>query len=668
MLAGKQMFLPVFGFVILFSISITFGSPIETESTTNVVSLNIQNANNGQAIPSTMHGVILETNINRGDDGGLYAELIYNRAFQENGRSLDGWLTFGEGSIALSNNQSLSSALPVQMKFTLNQTSTTPSGFKNGGFYGINVQRQNYRASFFYRPSTNAHVEGGKLTIGLSDVDGSKIYGASTIDVSNAPVNVWSNFSATISVFDAAQSTQNVFFVAFPPNSKGDFEFNLISCFPPTFKNRENGVRVDIAQAFADLKPGFVRLPGGNDLEGPTIPERFIWNNTIGPLQNRPGRRGTWVGYNTEGLGIIELLTFLEDIGATPVLAVYAGYSLDGKAVPQDQLQPYIDEVINEIDFITAPADANRMGALRKHLGRSEPFVVKYVEIGNEDFFATSTYSYRWPAFYNALSQRYPNITFIATTTSSIASPPAVDDHDYQPPQFFIDNFRRYERIPRPKPKVLVGEFSTINDRDSNSLPYPTLAAAVAESIYRIGFERNSDVIIGGCYAPVLQNVQATQWTPNLIPFNASLVVKTTSYLAQRMFGANLGNIILNSTATNSTMAHESVQEGGEGDGKLGNLYFTASKRTDNNTLIVKLVSVDLNDTLVNIQIQDSTATSEGVMYILAGGPGVDPSKLSNTIDNPTAVSIITKLIWATGGKFSITVPSWSVVVVNLPL
>lgn len=586
----------------------------------------------------------------------------------ENGRSLNGWLTYGQGSIALDNNQPLSSALPVQMRFTLGQTSTSASGFTNAGFYGINIQAQNYTASFFYRPLAGAYVGGGQLKVGFRDGTGQTTYATSAIDVSNAPVNVWSNFSSIIPVPSAAPSTQNTFFVEFPAGSMGDFEFNLISCFPPTFKNRPNGVRMDIGQAFADLKPGFVRFPGGNDLEGPTIPERFIWNNTIGPLQNRPGRRGTWVGYNTEGLGILELLTFLEDIGATPVLAVYAGYSLDGKAVPQDQLQPYIDEVINELDFLTASADTNSMGALRQHLGRAQPFDIRYVEIGNEDFFASSTYSYRWPAFYNALSQKYPNINFIATTTASIPSPPAVDDHDYQTPQFFIDNFRRYENIPRPTPKVLVGEFSVVNDRVENTLEYPTVRAAVAESIYRIGFERNSDVIIGGCYAPVLQNVFETQWLPDFISFDAGLVVRSASYLAQKIIGNNVGNIILKSTAINSTMTHASVRQGGEGDGKLGNLYFIATKRTDNNTLIVKLASVDPDDIVVNVQIQGSTTSSEGVAYILSAGPGVDPSTVRNTIDNPNAVFIVTKPVSATDGIFSMTIPSWSVVVVTVAL
>jgi alpha-N-arabinofuranosidase len=325
---------------------------------------------------------------------------------------------------------------------------------------------------------------------------------------------------------------------------------------------------------------------------------------------------------------------------------------------------------------LTAPADDNPMGALRKRLGCSHPFDIRYAEIGNEDFFATSRYSYRWAGFYNALSQKYPNITFIATTTISISSPPAVDDHDYQVPLYFIQNFRRYENIPRPLPRVLAGEFAVVNDNDSyiknpfsgNRLEYPSIKSAVAESIYRIGFERNSDIIIGGCYAPVLQNIYETQWMPNLIVFNAGSVVRSTSYLAQQMFGVNLGNIILKSTAVNSTMTYQSVQEGGEGDGKLGNLYFVATKNINNNTLIVKLASADPNDILVKAQIQGSTTSSEGVAYILTAGPGINPSIVRNTIDNPTAASIITKPFSATDGTFSITIPSWSVVIATLTL
>jgi alpha-N-arabinofuranosidase len=351
------------------------------------------------------------------------------------------------------------------MRFSLSTNATSASGFRNGGFYGINVQRQNYTAAFYYRPLAGAYVAGGKLNIGLKDSTGQITYGNSTIDVSQAPVGIWLNYNSTISVFSAAPSTNNFFFVEFPPGSMGDFEFNLLSCFPPTYKDRVNGARIDIAQALADLKPGFVRLPGGCDVVGPTIPQRFIWNNTIGPLENRPGRKGTWTGYNTGGFGLIEMLTFVEDIGAIPLLAVYGGYSF-GQSVPQNELQPYVDEVVKELDFLIASPTNNAMGALRARLGRSEPFNIKYVEIGNEDNLgpAKDTYSYRWPAFYNALSQRYPQITYIATTTRSINTPPAVDEHYYTDPWFFIQNFRRYESNPRSGPKVFVAEFAVTSD------------------------------------------------------------------------------------------------------------------------------------------------------------------------------------------------------------
>ncbi|CAF1096502.1 unnamed protein product [Adineta steineri] len=674
----KQIAVLFIVFILSVFITVSFGFRTANKNIGNVVSLNIENANTGQKIPATMHGVILETNVNRDDDGGLYAELIYNRAFQENNRSLDGWSTFGQGSINLNISQPLTSALPAQLRYSLITNSTSVSGIRNSGYYGINLQAQNYTASFFYRSLPGVYVPGGKLNVGFSDSTGQIIYGISTLDISKAPINIWFYYSFDIIVFSAAPSTKNFFFIEFPLGSKGEFEFNLISCFPPTYKNRPNGARFDLAQTFADLKPGFIRLPGGNDLEGPSIPERFIWNNTVGHLENRPGRRGTWAGYNTEGFGLIELITFAEDIGAVPILAVYAGYSLDGKAVPQDQLQPYIDEVVKELDFLTASANDNRMGALRKQLGRSEPFDIRYVEIGNEDWLgaAINTYDYRWTTFYNVLSKRYPNITFIATTAKTINSPPAVDDHFYQVPLFFIENFRRYENVPRSGPRVLIGEFAVINDDDSQitnpfgpgRLVYPSIKSAIAESVYRIGFERNSDIIIGGCYAPILQNIDNTQWTPSFIVFNTSSVIKSTSYLAQKMFGENLGNLILYSAATNNTITHQSVEKGQEGDGKLGNLYFIATKRTNDNTLIVKLVNVDPTDILINAQIQGSTTSSTGVAYILTAGSGVDPSTVQNTMLNPNAASITEQSVSARNGTWSITVPSWSVVVVTLTL
>ena len=599
--------------------------------------------------------------------------------YLEKGRSVDGWSAFGEGSIALEYQNPLSSALPAHLRFSVKSNSAALSGFVNRGFYGIDVKIQGYNASFFYKPLAKASISGDKLIVGLRDSAGQVTYGSSMIDVSSAPVGVWSKFALSIVAAQGAPSSNNYFFIQFPKGSSGDFDFNLISCFPLTYKNRINGARIDIAQAFADLKPGFIRLPGGNDLEGRSISSRFIWNNTIGPLENRPGRKGTWTGYNTEGFGLIEMMTFAEDIGATPILGVYAGYSLDGQSIPENRLQPFIDQVIDEIDFLTAPAIGNRMGALRARLGRQQPFSIKYVEIGNEDWFPTAvfTYGYRWKAFYNALSQRFPQIIFIATTAEGISAPPVVDDHHYSVPQYFIANFRRYENVPRPGPKILIGEFSVVNDVDAMAWHstnrgilerYPTVKSAVAESIYRLGFERNSDIVIGGCYAPVLQNINESQWTPNLILFNANTVVPSTSYLVQKMFGNNLGNHLLNSTASKKSSTHWMVRKGEEGDGKLGNLYFVATKDTNSNVLIVKLANVDRNEITINATIQGSSTTTTATAYTLSAGQGVDPSTVFNTIENPNAVSIVTTPVTVTQATWNVTIPSWGVVVVTIPL
>ena len=386
----------------------------------------------------------------------------------EKDRSLDGWTVYGQASMSLSTNEPLSTALPAHLHLIVNSKSRTASGVANIGFYGMNIQTQTYQVSFFYKPYENASILDNQLTVGFRDSTLRTTYGISKVNVSSAITNIRSKYFVSIVVDKPAPNSNNTFFIEFPGGSQGEFAFNLISCFPPTFKNRTNGARIDIATTFADLKPGFIRLPGGNDLEGRSIAERFIWNHTIGPLDQRPGRKGTWTGYNTEGFGLLELLTFAEDIGATPLLAVYAGYSLDQTSVPKDHLQPYIDEVIDEIDFLIAPVETNRMGALRASLGRQKPFNIKYIEIGNEDFLGLGifTYGYRWSAYYAALSKRYPQITFIATSTAFISSPPVVDDHHYRDPLFYIDNFRHFETLPRDGPKVLIGEFSVENNDD----------------------------------------------------------------------------------------------------------------------------------------------------------------------------------------------------------
>lgn len=644
--------------------------PLERASN-NTVSLSITDASNGTAIPSTMHGVILETNINSGSDGGLYAELVYNRAFQVNGGSLDGWTAKG-GSIVLSMDGPVSTALPAHLTLTPNGNGV--AGISNGGFSGIALPAQTYVGSFYYKPANGSKNAGNVVTASLRSSSGTT-YGSVPVKVAGVGPGQWKQFSFKITTSTAASNANNAIVLELPAGSTGSFSFNLISIFPPTFKQRGNGVRADIAQAFSDLKPGFIRLPGGNDIEGNSIPDRYIWNATIGPLVNRPGRNGTWQGYNTEGLGLMELLTFAQDIGAAPLLAFYAGYSLNGNVVPQSQLQPYIQSVLDELDFLFAGSN-NQFGRLRIQNGQSAPYNVKNIEVGNEDFLDSSgSYKYRWPAFYSAMSKAYPNVDYVATTLQGISTPPTVDNHDYNTPKYFIDNFRRYDTVPRPGPKVFEAEFAVISDKDNSTNPFTdgrlqtsSVKSAVAENVFRISFERNADVVLGGCYAPVLQNVANVQWTPNLVLFDASKVVKSVSWYAQQIFGTNLGNMLLKSGATNANVT--TVTAGGEGDGKIGNLYFVATKDTTNNHLIVKLANVDSNPITITGSVVGNTGSGKGTgsAYTVAAPGGVDPSTVTNTFANPNVVGIQQSTFAYNNHQWTFTVPGWGTSALVIPL
>lgn len=196
------------------------------------------------------------------------------------------------------------------------------------------------------------------------------------------------------------------------------FYFNLVSVFPETFKGYENGLRPDIAGAFDDIKPQFLRFPGGNNIEGYSPQQRWKWWETIGPLKNRPGRVGDWTYYNTQGLGLLEYLEWTEAMNMEPVLAVYAGFSLDvygqsGVSYPEDQMGQILQEALEELEYCMGDV-STKWGAQRAADGHPEPFTINFVEIGNEDWFST-TYPYRWNVMYNGLKAVYPNITYIST-------------------------------------------------------------------------------------------------------------------------------------------------------------------------------------------------------------------------------------------------------------
>ena len=325
----------------------------------------------------------------------------------------------------------------------------------------------------------------------------------------------------------------NVFTLTYAA-SGGSLQFNLISLFPPTYHNRPNGNRPELMSALNGLNPSFLRLPGGNNLEGSSAPNLWKWNQTIGPLKNRPGRPGTWGYENTDGLGLIEYMHWCQDLNMEPILAVWSGLYLDGTVIPEDQLQPYVQFALDELEFLMGDASTT-YGAQRIALGYPQPFPIKYVEVGNEDNLwggLTSYQTYRFQMFYDAISKAYPNINVIASTIDLTLPGNADGDyHEYALPDQLVAQFNLFDNQNNGVHKTLVGEIAV---KDGNmpgpnagvnysapGLQYPEWIGSVAEAVFFLGMERNSEKVIGASYAPTLENINSIQWQPDMISFDA---------------------------------------------------------------------------------------------------------------------------------------------------
>ncbi|CAN6674820.1 hypothetical protein TRVA0_067S00166 [Trichomonascus vanleenenianus] len=486
-----------------------------------------------------LHGLMYE-DINRCGDGGLYGELLNNRAFQGSSPSLDGYEGVNGATLELVDDP-LSSALPQSMK-------VSGSGFYNEGFMGINVQKgAKYTVRFYAKGGSNFKVALNSLSSDKEIVSAVAKKAEKSTLLFPTTSNDFVLYTAELVPHSDATDTDNGLFVTFDGD---EATFNFVSLMPPLFKGRENGLRPDLANTLNDLTGNFLRFPGGNNLEGQTIDDRWKWNETIGALIDRPGRQGDWGYPNTDGIGLHEFFEWCEDMDLTPILALYAGYSLGGEEVAEDDLQPYIDDVLNELEYCLGD-ETTEYGKRRIANGRKQPFNVQHVEIGNEDFFSKH-YDYRFPAFNNAIKKKYPGITIIATTNIGIDFPDDQlvwwDQHNYQNPQWFVDAFNMYDNYPRNNTKVFQGEYANTQLGPSfgiDVLSSPNMHGSASEATFMIGMERNSDQVTAMCYAPTMQNVNYTQWTPNMIQFNTESIARSTSYYAHQLLFSTSGDKIL---------------------------------------------------------------------------------------------------------------------------
>lgn len=612
------------------------------------------------SVSPILHGLMTEE-INYSYDGGLYAELIRNRAFLDDPKANEPlhWSVVKmpgvEGEIRVVAGHPLTHALPNSLEVEVKEAGEGKSfGVANDGYWGIPLKPNAvYRVTFYGKgamASTNRKTkqrEGsdftGKLSVSLQNADGSKIFAQAETP---ALGKHWQKMELTLKTgADVKPSTENRFVIS--AQEKGKFWLSLVSLFPPTYKDRPNGFRVDLMEKMAAMKPKFLRFPGGNYLEGDNLWERFDWKATLGPLPFRVGHPSCWHYRSTDGMGLMEFMNWCEDLGAEPVLAVFAGYSMRQQPVaPGPLLDFYVQEALEEVEFLTGDAKTTYWGAQRAKLGHPEPYQLHYVEIGNEDYFDKSgSYDGRFTQFYDAFKAKYPKLQLIATDRAAkTRTPDLYDDHYYRNAEQFYKDLAHYDKMDRNGPKVFVGEWAT---REGE--PTPNFNAALGDAAWMTSMERNSDLIVMHCYAPLFVNVNpgGMQWKTDLIGYNALESYGSPAYYAQVMFAGHVGDV---------TPKSELKTE----DGVF--LPYSVTRQTATGKMFLKVVNPGAEARPVKIALNGAGKVSrEGKVVTLSAKAPTD----TNSITEPTKIVPVTRTLKEVGANFEYMFPAWSITVME---
>ncbi len=453
----------------------------------------------------------------------------------------------------------------------------------------------------------------------------------------------------------------------------------MVSLFPPTYAHRANGNRPDIMQILADMKPSFLRFPGGNYLEGNTIETRFDWKKTIGDVSQRPGHMNDgWKYWSSDGMGLLEFLNWCEDLHMQPVLAIYAGYSMHQQRVkPGADLAPYVQDGLDEIEYVSG-GPTTKWGARRAKDGHPSPFKLEYVEIGNEDNFDQGPGSYdgRFTQFYDAIKAKYPKLNVIATTKVTTRTPDVIDEHYYRNSEDeMAAHAHDYDTRSRSGPKVFVGEWAT-----RVGVPTPNMSAALGDAAWMTGMERNSDLVIMSAYAPLFVNVNpgAMQWRTDLIGYNTLSSYGSPAYWAQQMFSRHHGSEVLTLEAKGiptktwqpptprvrivpgapppPTAPKPPLRE-------VPLVFFNATRDPLTGTIYLKVVNRAGNEQPVHVTLTGlKTIESKGEAITMAAASPDD----TNSINEPDKIKPVTTKVDGLGAEFTRSFPPYSITVLKL--
>jgi len=495
-------------------------------------------------ISPILYGLMTEE-INHSYDGGLYAELVQNRAFLDDAAKPAHWSPVGGATLALDRTDPVNTtALPVSLRVDL---PAEGGGVMNDGYWGIPVVGGRPCTLTFRARATGLT---GPLEARLESADGRTVWARADI---TGVGTAWTTCTATLTPTGPTPGTTEGRLVI-AARSGGSLWLSLVSLFPPTHNDRPNGLRPDLMARMRAMKPTFLRLPGGNYLEGHRIADRFPWAATLAPVDQRPGHPGCWRYRSSDGMGLYEMLLWCEDLGVEPLLGVFAGYALKGEVVSDPEgLKPFVQEALDEIEFLIGP-ETSTWGARRAALGHPKPFPLRYVEIGNEDWFDKSkSYDARYAAFHDAIKARWPHLQLIATMPITSRTPDLVDDHYYASPMGMLGKAARYDGADRKGPRIFVGEWATLEGGfrpPDGGNPTPSLRAALSDAAFLTGLERNSDLVVMAAYAPLLTNVNpgGAQWRTNLIGYDNLRSFGSPSWVVQCCFAEFTGDTVVSST------------------------------------------------------------------------------------------------------------------------
>ncbi|MCX6236879.1 MAG: carbohydrate binding domain-containing protein [Bacteroidia bacterium] len=551
-------------------------------------------ARKSRKISDHLFGIFFE-DLNYAADGGLYAELIQNRSFEYNPGDRNGWhpltaweyttLGFGYGAISVESKSPVNENNPHYIIVNVEEEGKEGVGLTNSGFDGIVIRAgEKYNFSAYLRQISEKPIP---FEIKLRNKKGDLFGGAAFTSDSKD----WKKYTTTIT---ATQSSDSCSF-AILAKSKGKFALDVVSLFPQkTFRNRTNGLRADLAQTIADLKPKFMRFPGGCLVHGDGLGNMYRWKNTIGPIEQRIEQRDIWNYHQSVGLGYFEYFQFCEDIGAKPLPVVPAAVSCQNsggtwrigstgqRGLPLNEMQAYIQEVLDLIEYANGPATST-WGARRVEAGHPKSFNLEYLGIGNEDK-QTPEFRERFKPIYDAVKAKHPEIKIIGTVGPDPSGEDfdlgwkfanenkveMVDEHYYKEPNWFFENLNRYDTYNRKASGIYVGEYAAHDVKRKN-----TLRSALAEAAYMTSLERNGDVVNMASYAPLLAKAGNTQWSPDLIYFNNTEVKPSVNYYVQQLYGQNAGDeylttkVILSDT---SKMAARRVPVSVVKDSKTGDM------------------------------------------------------------------------------------------------